>query len=78
MHTSTRIQKEEWGSYTVVVCLTVCVCSTESEVEKLLSDDTERLTTMDLLSFTYQVARGMDFLASKNVSLQPELVLAVN
>ncbi|XP_027001962.2 platelet-derived growth factor receptor alpha isoform X1 [Tachysurus fulvidraco] len=38
----------------------------ESEVEKLLSDDTERLTTMDLLSFTYQVARGMDFLASKN------------
>ncbi|KAL6486112.1 hypothetical protein MHYP_G00055040 [Metynnis hypsauchen] len=38
----------------------------ESEVEKLLSDDTEGLTTMDLLSFTYQVARGMEFLASKN------------
>ncbi|KAM9435321.1 platelet-derived growth factor receptor alpha isoform 1-T4 [Clarias gariepinus] len=38
----------------------------ESEVEKLLSDDSERLTTMDLISFTYQVARGMDFLASKN------------
>ncbi|XP_051501293.1 platelet-derived growth factor receptor alpha isoform X2 [Myxocyprinus asiaticus] len=39
----------------------------ESEVESLLSDDTnEGLTTMDLLSFTYQVARGMEFLASKN------------
>ncbi|XP_066533035.1 platelet-derived growth factor receptor alpha isoform X2 [Hoplias malabaricus] len=38
----------------------------ESEVEKLLSDETEGLTTMDLLSFTYQVARGMEFLASKN------------
>uniref|UniRef100_A0A8C1IHG4 Platelet-derived growth factor receptor alpha n=1 Tax=Cyprinus carpio TaxID=7962 RepID=A0A8C1IHG4_CYPCA len=33
----------------------------------LLSDDTnEGLTTVDLLSFTYQVARGMEFLASKN------------
>uniref|UniRef100_A0A671NQ19 Platelet-derived growth factor receptor alpha n=1 Tax=Sinocyclocheilus anshuiensis TaxID=1608454 RepID=A0A671NQ19_9TELE len=40
---------------------------TLSEVEKLLSDDTnEGLTTVDLLSFTYQVARGMEFLASKN------------
>uniref|UniRef100_A0A8C1DY07 Platelet-derived growth factor receptor alpha n=1 Tax=Cyprinus carpio carpio TaxID=630221 RepID=A0A8C1DY07_CYPCA len=39
----------------------------ESEVENLLSDDTnEGLTTVDLLSFTYQVARGMEFLASKN------------
>ncbi|XP_073712064.1 platelet-derived growth factor receptor alpha [Misgurnus anguillicaudatus] len=39
----------------------------DSEVENLLSDDTnEGLTTLDLLSFTYQVARGMEFLASKN------------
>ncbi|XP_057209767.1 platelet-derived growth factor receptor alpha isoform X2 [Triplophysa rosa] len=39
----------------------------ESEVENLLSDDTnEGLSTLDLLSFTYQVARGMEFLASKN------------
>ncbi|KTG31329.1 hypothetical protein cypCar_00002446, partial [Cyprinus carpio] len=39
----------------------------EDEVENLLSDDTnEGLTTVDLLSFTYQVARGMEFLASKN------------
>ncbi|KAJ8368411.1 hypothetical protein SKAU_G00084390 [Synaphobranchus kaupii] len=39
----------------------------ESEGHGLLSDDvTEGLSTMDLLSFTFQVARGMDFLASKN------------
>ncbi|TRY94941.1 hypothetical protein DNTS_013092 [Danionella cerebrum] len=39
----------------------------DAEVESLLSDDSsDGLTTMDLLSFTYQVARGMEFLASKN------------
>lgn len=39
----------------------------DSEVKNLLSDDdSECLTLLDLLSFTYQVARGMEFLASKN------------
>ncbi|NXF07922.1 PGFRA factor, partial [Smithornis capensis] len=39
----------------------------ESEVKNLLSDDgSEGLSLLDLLSFTYQVARGMEFLASKN------------
>ncbi|KAL2089879.1 hypothetical protein ACEWY4_014567 [Coilia grayii] len=39
----------------------------EDEGESLLSEDSsEGLTTLDLLSFTYQVARGMEFLASKN------------
>lgn len=39
----------------------------DSEVKDLLSDDnSEGLTLLDLLSFTYQVARGMEFLASKN------------
>lgn len=38
-------------------------------MDNLLSDNTsEGLTTTDLLSFTYQVARGMEFLSSKNVS----------
>ncbi|XP_016886800.1 platelet-derived growth factor receptor alpha isoform X3 [Cynoglossus semilaevis] len=37
------------------------------EMDILLSEDmNEGLTTTDLLSFTYQVARGMEFLASKN------------
>ncbi|XP_061086315.1 platelet-derived growth factor receptor alpha isoform X2 [Conger conger] len=38
----------------------------EGEGRGLLDDVTEGLSTMDLLSFTFQVARGMDFLASKN------------
>ena len=47
--------------------------SAESEVKNLLSDDgSEGLTLLDLLSFTYQVARGMEFLASKNVSASME------
>lgn len=46
---------------------------TESEVKNLLSDDSsEGLSLLDLLSFTYQVARGMEFLASKNVSVPEE------
>lgn len=46
-----------------------CVfCSLERD--DLLSDDmNEGLSTTDLLSFTYQVAKGMEFLASKNVSV---------
>lgn len=47
--------------------------SADSEVKNLLSDDnSEGLTLLDLLSFTYQVARGMEFLASKNVSVLME------
>ncbi|XP_062306427.1 platelet-derived growth factor receptor alpha [Osmerus eperlanus] len=39
----------------------------EGEVDSLLPDDNSKgLSTTDLLSFSYQVARGMEFLASKN------------
>ncbi|KAJ3600139.1 hypothetical protein NHX12_034089 [Muraenolepis orangiensis] len=40
----------------------------DGEVENLLlsEDGNEGLSTTDLLSFTYQVAKGMEFLASKN------------
>ncbi|XP_042339135.1 platelet-derived growth factor receptor alpha isoform X1 [Plectropomus leopardus] len=39
----------------------------EGEMDDMLSDDmNEGLSTTDLLSFTYQVAKGMEFLASKN------------
>ena len=51
----------------------VCLCvfsKPEGEMDDLLSDDmNEGLSTTDLLSFTYQVAKGMEFLASKNVGL---------
>uniref|UniRef100_A0A671YEX1 Platelet-derived growth factor receptor alpha n=1 Tax=Sparus aurata TaxID=8175 RepID=A0A671YEX1_SPAAU len=39
----------------------------KGEMDELLSDDMNAgLSTTDLLSFTYQVAKGMEFLASKN------------
>ena len=53
----------------VISCLCFCVLLIpDNEMDNLLSDDNdEGLSTTDLLSFTYQVARGMEFLASKNV-----------
>uniref|UniRef100_A0A8C8M4E0 Platelet-derived growth factor receptor alpha n=1 Tax=Oncorhynchus tshawytscha TaxID=74940 RepID=A0A8C8M4E0_ONCTS len=42
----------------------------DSEMDNMLSGDgNEGLSTTDLLSFTYQVARGMEFLSSKNVKV---------
>uniref|UniRef100_A0A8C7NPZ2 receptor protein-tyrosine kinase n=1 Tax=Oncorhynchus mykiss TaxID=8022 RepID=A0A8C7NPZ2_ONCMY len=45
------------------------VCGSSSEpdvVSEMLHEDGLSLDTEDLLSFSYQVAKGMDFLASKN------------
>ena len=55
--------------FVLCLCVCVCVCAPEGEVDGLLPDDKSKgLSTTDLLSFSYQVARGMEFLASKNVS----------
>lgn len=35
---------------------------------EMFEEDCLSLDTEDLLSFSYQVAKGMEFLASKNVS----------
>lgn len=39
------------------------------EESELFEEDGLSLDTEDLLSFSYQVAKGMEFLASKNVSI---------
>lgn len=43
--------------------------SDSDAVSEILQEDGLTLDTEDLLSFSYQVAKGMDFLASKNVSV---------
>jgi len=37
--------------------------------DKLQEEELQSLTYDDLLSFSFQVAKGMEFLSSKNVSL---------
>ncbi|KAG2466135.1 KIT factor, partial [Polypterus senegalus] len=41
-------------------------CSDNDILNEILQEDTMALDTEDLLSFSYQVAKGMSFLASKN------------
>uniref|UniRef100_A0A8C1RQ62 receptor protein-tyrosine kinase n=1 Tax=Cyprinus carpio TaxID=7962 RepID=A0A8C1RQ62_CYPCA len=43
--------------------------SDSDAVSEILQEDGMTMDTEDLLSFSYQVAKGMDFLASKNVSV---------
>ncbi|KTG05997.1 hypothetical protein cypCar_00034116 [Cyprinus carpio] len=43
--------------------------SDSDAVSEILHEDGMTLDTEDLLSFSYQVAKGMDFLASKNIYL---------
>ncbi len=47
-------------------------------VSEILQEDGMTLDTEDLLSFSYQVAKGMDFLASKNVSVFLIYLLSVS
>lgn len=47
---------------------------TEADAEsELFDEDGLSLDTEDLLSFSYQVAKGMEFLASKNVSIRCQI-----
>lgn len=39
------------------------------EEDEMFEEDGLSIDTEDLLSFSYQVAKGMEFLASKNVSV---------
>ncbi|CDQ88363.1 unnamed protein product, partial [Oncorhynchus mykiss] len=49
------------------LALSLCGSSSEPDVvSEMLHEDSLSLDTEDLLSFSYQVAKGMDFLASKN------------
>ncbi|EMP25106.1 Alpha-type platelet-derived growth factor receptor [Chelonia mydas] len=55
------------GPHLNIVNLLGACTKSEPEVKNLLSDDnSDSLSLLDLLSFMYQVARGMEFLASKN------------
>ncbi len=40
---------------------------------EMFDEDCLALDTEDLLSFSYQVAKGMEFLVSKNVSVKKQL-----
>ncbi|CAB1332083.1 unnamed protein product, partial [Coregonus sp. 'balchen'] len=55
------------GKTSTLIFIDNCGSSSEPDVSEMLHEDCLSLDTEDLLSFSYQVAKGMDFLASKNI-----------
>uniref|UniRef100_A0A673LRN5 receptor protein-tyrosine kinase n=1 Tax=Sinocyclocheilus rhinocerous TaxID=307959 RepID=A0A673LRN5_9TELE len=76
LYKNVAVQKNNWTGYVNVSCLFYCQSFTPpscrmtySGSEKSCNEggkDAWSLDNIDLLKFSYQVAKGMDFLASKN------------
>lgn len=68
-HTNTK-RCEEWTHLTVTLLLFFLFFYTDPEIDETEDDEAEDLQTLtfdDLLCFALQVAKGMEFLSSKNV-----------